>query len=95
MVEDAFWFCMVLGLYPYAGYPLLARLLAGLLDRRVMASQAHGAHVTVVIQKGDSMCLWCQTAPKMGPMIYYGNYARIRRACVSSGRSRAPERRLR
>ena len=46
-----FWLCLLGLVYVYAGYPLLARLLGGILDRRVQAGPGAGQRprVTVLI----------------------------------------------
>ena len=46
-----FWFCVVMLVYVYAGYPLLARLLGGLVRQRVWAARPgeHLPTVTVLI----------------------------------------------
>jgi cellulose synthase/poly-beta-1,6-N-acetylglucosamine synthase-like glycosyltransferase len=51
VLEKVFWLCIVLVLYVYAGYPVLARLLGGLLNRRVRSAQVgeYTPTVTVVI----------------------------------------------
>jgi len=47
-LEILFWISLVAGLYPYAGYPVVAALLGKLLRRDVRAA-AHQPRVTVVI----------------------------------------------
>jgi cellulose synthase/poly-beta-1,6-N-acetylglucosamine synthase-like glycosyltransferase len=47
-LEWIFWSCLVLGLYPYAGYPALAWLLGRLRNRKVRADDRILPTVTVV-----------------------------------------------
>jgi cellulose synthase/poly-beta-1,6-N-acetylglucosamine synthase-like glycosyltransferase len=51
-IEIAFWLCLVVGFYPYVGYPLCVALL-GVLRPRPVQSQAITPHVTVVISAYD------------------------------------------
>lgn len=49
MLEWTFVGLLILGLYPYVGYPLVVRLLARVLNRRVRSDDAFAPAVTVVI----------------------------------------------
>jgi len=51
LLTIVFWLGLTLLMYVYAGYPLLAKILAGVLDRRVAAAEpgAHLPSVTVMI----------------------------------------------
>jgi len=48
-METLFWTCLLLGLYPYVGYPALAWLFARLINRGVAADAGYTPAVTVVI----------------------------------------------
>lgn len=48
MLEWIFWLSLLLGLYPYVGYPVLARLLGGILRRSVRADDGFKPRVTVL-----------------------------------------------
>jgi cellulose synthase/poly-beta-1,6-N-acetylglucosamine synthase-like glycosyltransferase len=47
LLSSIFWFCVVMLVYVYAGYPLLARLLGGLVRQRVWSAEP-GEHLTTV-----------------------------------------------
>jgi cellulose synthase/poly-beta-1,6-N-acetylglucosamine synthase-like glycosyltransferase len=48
MLEWTFWILLALGLYPYAGYPVLVRILGGALRRHVHKDDAFTPRVTVL-----------------------------------------------
>ena len=48
MLEWAFWILLLLGIYPYALYPILVRLLGALVGHNVRADDSHTPTVTVV-----------------------------------------------
>lgn len=48
MLEWIFWILLLLGVYPYALYPVLVRLMGSVLGRRVASDEAFTPRVTVV-----------------------------------------------
>jgi cellulose synthase/poly-beta-1,6-N-acetylglucosamine synthase-like glycosyltransferase len=57
-VEWTYWGALALGLYPYAGYPLVAWLLGRLRRRRVAWDETHAPRVTVVTAaRNEAACI--------------------------------------
>lgn len=57
-LESTLWILLALGLYPYAGYPLVAALLARVLDRTIARDENHLPQVTVVTAaRNEARCI--------------------------------------
>ena len=67
-LEWTYWIALALGLYPYAGYPLVAWALARLRNRGVARDDAYLPTVTVITAaRNEAGCIEATVRNKLGP----------------------------